>query len=61
MEEKFTKILRILMVIGTLEIFIICGALCFKVIFTNKYDVNGDGIVSASDYVAVKNYIMEEK
>ena len=27
----------------------------------NRYDVNGDGIVSASDYVAVKNYIMEEK
>lgn len=60
MEERFTNVLRILMVIGILEIFVICGVLCFKGIFTNKYDVNGDGIVSASDYVAVKNYIMEE-
>jgi len=26
----------------------------------NKYDINNDGMVSASDYVLIKNYIMEQ-
>lgn len=28
---------------------------------TNRYDVNGDGQVTAADYVAIRNYIMEEE
>ena len=50
-----------------------CVALCVFIVISlfagyflglnkySRYDVNRDGKVSASDYVAVRNYLMEEK
>lgn len=43
---------------------VICIYLCgylFGLITFNRYDVNRDGKVTAQDYVAVKNYIMEQQ
>lgn len=42
-----------------LEIGILIGILIFF-ISPNRYDVNRDGKVSSSDYVLIKNYIMEK-
>lgn len=40
---------------------VIIGAIITYVGFTyNRYDVNRDGKVTSSDYVEIKNYIMEK-
>lgn len=49
-------------IIGAIAIFILVaiGSFCIGLTMFNRYDVNRDGKVTSQDYVAIKNYIMEE-
>jgi hypothetical protein len=49
-------------IIGAIAIFILVaiGSFCIGLTMFNRYDVNRDGKVTAQDYIAIKNYIMEE-
>lgn len=62
MRDALEETLDILKTIFLGLIFIVL--LCLDVVYEkqtnkNKYDVNGDGIVSPADYVEIKDYIME--
>lgn len=61
MEDRYMDF--IIKTILTIIVFILIAlfALLCQLSTQSRYDVNGDGVVSASDYVEVKNYIMEEK
>ena len=56
MKIKYNDIITLLFgfILGSLFAMLIA-----LTIMPNKYDVNGDGKVNASDYVLIKNYIME--
>lgn len=58
--NKYTEIMfNVLLTIAAIALLISIVGLC-QAIKQDKYDVNNDGTVSAADYVAVKNYVMEE-
>lgn len=62
MNKLITTILAIIMILTLILIALIEAATfyaCLKQLNYNKYDVNRDGKVSATDYVLIKNYIME--
>lgn len=54
------KIFQILIVLVAIILTIIDVAAQNIALNVNRYDVNRDGKVTSTDYVLIKNYIMEE-